>query len=187
MNRRGRLTSSSVLRLFYRGVSMALFVPDYMYPTVYDIPSDLFRKLYTKIVFLDIDNTLVPYENPVPTEENRLWLRSLIQRGIEPIFLSNNHEPRVKEYALKTDCAYYFDVGKPSCRVHRKIMNERGVSPQNCLAIGDQILTDVLAAHLAGCKAILVEPIKDLDTVFVKSKRWIEKPFIRCYKKRKGL
>ena len=64
------------------------------------------------------------------------------------------------------------------------MMKERGVLPQNCLAIGDQILTDVLAAHLAGCKAVLVEPIEDLDTLFVKSKRWLEKPFIRSYKRK---
>lgn len=166
---------------------MALFVPDYMFPTIYDIPDELFEKLGTRLVFLDIDNTLVPYENPTPTEENLRWLNKLGQNGIEAVFLSNNHEPRVREYAEKTDCSYYFEVSKPSARVHRGIMKERGIAPQNCLAIGDQILTDVLAAHLAGCKAILVEPIKDLDSLFVKSKRWLEKPFIRSYNKRKGL
>ena len=51
---------------------MALFIPDYMYPTVYDIPKELFEKEKTKLVFLDIDNTLVPYENAKPTKES--WI-----------------------------------------------------------------------------------------------------------------
>ena len=163
---------------------MALFLPDYMYPTIYDIPDALFEREKTKLLFLDIDNTLVPYENALPTQENLVWLKSLSQRGIESVFISNNHEPRVKTYADIADCRYCFDAGKPSGKVHRRLMAERGLSPQNCLAIGDQILTDVLAAHLAGCKAILVEPIHDLDTLFVKSKRMLEKPFIRSFKKK---
>lgn len=163
---------------------MALFIPDYMYPTVYDIPKELFEREETKLVFLDIDNTLVPYENAKPTKENLSWLKMLSDRGIEAVFISNNHEPRVKEYALSTGLAYRFEAGKPSGAAHRQMMKERGILPQNCLAIGDQILTDVLAAHLAGCKAVLVEPIKDLDTLFVKSKRWLEKPFIRSYKRK---
>ena len=48
--------------------------------------------------------------------------------------------------------------------------------------LGDQLLTDTLAAHRLGLISIIVPPIKDKTTLFFKSKRLIEKPFIKRYK-----
>ena len=45
-----------------------MFIPDYMFDTVYDIPTELFKENGIKCLFLDIDNTLAPYECDVPTE-----------------------------------------------------------------------------------------------------------------------
>lgn len=163
---------------------MSLFLPDGFYRTVYDIPMTLFTEQRVRLLFLDIDNTLVSYDDDEPTEDNLRWLSELRSQGVESVFLSNNHEPRVARYAAKTGCAYYSEVKKPSCDVHKRIMKERALSPANCMAVGDQIFTDVLAAHLAGCKAILVEPVKDLNTVFVKTKRLLERPFLAAYKRR---
>ena len=48
--------------------------------------------------------------------------------------------------------------------------------------LGDQLLTDALAAHLLGLRAIIVPPIRDKKTAFVRFKRYLERPYIRAYR-----
>ena len=56
---------------------MGLFVPDYYFDTVYSVTPELLKERNVKGIILDIDNTLVPYEIPEPTEEVRAWLGSM--------------------------------------------------------------------------------------------------------------
>ena len=56
-----------------------MFIPDYMFDTVYDIPLQLFSENGIEGLFLDIDNTLVPYEIATPTDENIVWFEKLKQ------------------------------------------------------------------------------------------------------------
>ncbi len=165
---------------------MAFIVPDLVLPTVYDIPLEFFTKRGIVLLFMDIDNTLVTYDDAVPTEENLKWLYMLKENGIETVFVSNNHEPRVAKYANACGFEYYADAGKPSCKVHKKVMKERGLLPSRCAGVGDQLFTDALAAHLAGGIAIKVDPIKDVTTLFNRFKRLCEKPFMRRYFKLHG-
>lgn len=165
---------------------MSLFIPDLICETVYDIPIEYFTDKKIQLLFMDIDNTLVTYDDAVPTEKNIKWFNRLASCGIDVVFISNNNEERVKKYAAVTGYEYYADVSKPSCKIHKKIMKDKGLSPAQCAAVGDQIFTDVLAAHLAGCIAVVVSPIKDLENLFFKSKRALEKPFTAYYRYKTG-
>ena len=49
--------------------------------------------------------------------------------------------------------------------------------------LGDQLLTDSLAAHRAGLRSIIVPPIKDRTGAFFRFKRWLEVPYILKYLK----
>ena len=60
-------------------------------------------------------------------------------------------------------------------------MEKMGSDRSNTAVIGDQLLTDALAAHNLGLRALIVPPIKDKTTPFFKFKRWIEKPYIKRY------
>ena len=62
-------------------------------------------------------------------------------------------------------------------------MKKMGSDSTNTAAIGDQLLTDALAAHRLGLVAIIVPPIKDKTNLFFKFKRWIEKPYVKKYRK----
>jgi predicted HAD superfamily phosphohydrolase YqeG len=61
-------------------------------------------------------------------------------------------------------------------------MKKKNLKPSQCAAIGDQVFTDVLAAHLEGCIAVVVSPIKDLENLFFRSKRTLERPFMAYYR-----
>ena len=61
-----------------------------------------------------------------------------------------------------------------------------GVPLSTVAGLGDQLLTDTLAVHRLGLISIIVPPIKDKRTPFFRFKRWLEKPFIKKYYKRKA-
>lgn len=161
---------------------MSLFVPELVCDTVYDIPIDFFKNKNISLLFMDIDNTLVTYDDEFPTQKNLEWFEKIRNAGIEIVFLSNNNIERVEKYAGETGFEFYADVSKPSCKIHKQLMKKRCLKPSQCAAVGDQIFTDVLAAHFAGCVAVVVSPIKDLENLFFRSKRALERPFMAYYR-----
>ena len=161
-----------------------MFIPDYMFDTVYDIPVELFAENGIKCLFLDIDNTLVPYEIAEPTKENLDWFEKLQSMGITLFFVSNNHADRVDKYAKGLGIKYEYDAGKPFVKKYKKLAAENGIKISECACIGDQIFTDVWAADILGIKSFLVLPINDVKTKFNKFKRFMEKPFVKAYKRR---
>lgn len=164
---------------------MALFIPDLICRDIYEIPMSFFTAHGVRLLLLDIDNTLVTYDDAYPTEENLRWFRQLAALKIDVVFVSNNHEARVKAFAEKTGFDYYADAAKPNPKRYLDAIRRRGLSPGACAAVGDQIFTDVAAGHLAGCLAVLVFPIKDKKSAFFRFKRACEKPFLAWYRLRK--
>ena len=66
-------------------------------------------------------------------------------------------------------------------------MEKMGVSREETAGLGDQLLTDTLAVHRLGMISIIVPPIKDKTTAFFKAKRVLERPYVRKYRKARGL
>ena len=62
-----------------------------------------------------------------------------------------------------------------------------GILPEEAALMGDQIFTDVWAARNAGIRAILVPPIKDKRDILTRTKRLLEKPIIKKYKRRNNI
>ena len=72
------------------------FLPTGIYETIYKITPEFLRKEGITALILDIDNTLVTYDDPTPTEPVTAWLGAMHEAGISTAFVSNNHEPRVR-------------------------------------------------------------------------------------------
>jgi predicted HAD superfamily phosphohydrolase YqeG len=47
--------------------------------------------------------------------------------------------------------------------------------------LGDQLLTDAYAGKHIGLRTLIVPPIRDKRSLFVRAKRRIERPYIRKY------
>ena len=62
-----------------------------------------------------------------------------------------------------------------------------GTNKSNTILMGDQIFTDVWAAHNTGIRAILVPPINDKKDILTRFKRLLEKPILKKYKKRNNI
>lgn len=164
---------------------MGMFVPDRYFDTVYEVSAEMLAQNGIKGIILDIDNTLVPYEIPTPTDENKAWLKSMWNAGIKTSFVSNNHKERVELYNESLGCPAFFDSGKPFKKACKKALDAMELEPKQTVLIGDQVFTDVLAGRNSGLgMCILVKPIKDKTNLFFKFKRLLERPVIAAYKRR---
>ena len=103
--------------------------------------------------------------------------------GIKTAIVSNNNKERVELFNSKLSMPAYYKAGKPFKKNVIKAMEDIGVCKENAIFIGDQILTDVWAAHNAGIRAILVSPIKDKTDLLTKFKRILEIPLKKKYYK----
>ncbi len=160
------------------------FIPTKIYDDIYKITPEALNEAGIRALILDIDNTLVTYDDPKPTESVAAWLDAMHGAGIKTAFVSNNHEERVAGFCEGLGCYFHADSGKPSRKYLRAAMAHMGTTPDDTAAVGDQIFTDVYAAKRAGMRAFLVPPIKDKLTLFFRTKRILEKPFLRAYRKR---
>ncbi len=161
-----------------------LLTPDYMFDTFDCITAEFLVSLGIKALLIDIDNTLAPYEQPEPDEKIINWFEKLNAAGISASLISNNHPPRVELFNKSLGLDAYPDSGKPKSATLIFAMKKMGSDRSNTAVIGDQLLTDALAAHRLDLPALIVPPIKDKTTPFFKFKRWLEKPYIKKYKKK---
>ena len=160
--------------------------PDWYFEDITFIPPGFFKKNKIKYLICDIDNTLVTYADPTPTPTVHAFFALLEREGVKLAFASNNSKKRVKTFADGTGYPAIYGAGKPFGRGVRKAMNAMGAELDSCAMMGDQLLTDGLAALHRGMRMILVNPIKTDDkknTIF-RVKRRMERPIMRGYLKR---
>ncbi len=158
-------------------------LPDKRFNDVYEITPEYLKSEGITALICDIDNTLEPYEEPLPTPRLLDWLKLMQANGIKFAFVSNNHADRVKLFNRDLGFFASADSSKPFSRELRNALAHLEVEKQNAAMLGDQVFTDVLAGKAFGIRAILVNPIRDKRTLFFRIKRWLEKPILRIYDK----
>lgn len=163
------------------------FVPEYRFDR-FDVPDAHFLlTIGVRGIILDIDNTLEPYENATPGESVRRWIKTLADNGIRAAIVSNNCKERVEIFNRELSLPAYYKAKKPFKRNLLRAMADMNTAPDETILMGDQVFTDVWAAHNVGIRAILVPPIKDKRDLFTRFKRLLERPVLKKYEKRKNL
>ena len=161
-------------------------MPRLMVDSYRDVTPELLASLGVKLLICDIDNTLVTYDDPHPTDELRAWFKNMNDKGVTVAFVSNNHEERVTTFNSTLGYIAHFDSGKPGAKKLLETIETAGATKETTALLGDQLLTDAAAANNAGIYSIIVPPIKDKTNLFFKSKRLIEKPYVKKYNKIHG-
>lgn len=161
-------------------------VPDFKFDTFDKATVEFLKKNNISGIILDIDNTLEPYEHPLPGEHVKAWLSSLKEAGIGAAFVSNNNKERVELFNSELKLPAFYKAGKPFKKNVIAAMRMIDSTPETTMLMGDQIFTDVWAARNAGMKAALVPPINDKKDLFTKFKRLLEKPILKRYNKKRG-
>lgn len=151
---------------------MGLFDPDRYFSSIaqIDVEWDLAR-LHLTNVLVDVDNTLRRRDNGEVPPAVRSWLVKARQSNIKLCLLSNNFHDDVHELAHELDLPIVAKALKPLPFGFARALSLLDASRENTVMVGDQLLTDVVGAHLFGMKAYLVRPLVDVDlkhTVFVR-------------------
>ena len=159
-------------------------LPDKIFNTFDEITVEFLMQNGIVALILDVDNTLIPYEEEVPRPKVLAWLKELDEAGIKVSFVTNNHEKRLLRFNESLGRPAFSDSFKPFRKNMRKAIKAMGSTVENTANIGDQIFTDTWAGKRMGIRTYLVCPIKDKRDLFTRFKRWMEKPILRKYYKK---
>ncbi len=158
-----------------------MLLPELMLPRFCDLTPELCELRGIRGLICDIDNTLATYDDITMPEETERWAERMAAAGIGLAFVSNNTAERVREFIGGRDICGFPDAHKPSTRYLREAAEAIGCADGGAAVLGDQLLTDCLAAHRAGLPAVIVPPIKDRTGAFFRFKRYLERPYVLKY------
>ncbi|HEM5017455.1 TPA: YqeG family HAD IIIA-type phosphatase [Streptococcus suis] len=156
-------------------MSLENYMPDFALEKAYDVTVESLKKHGIKVVFVDLDNTLIAWNNPDGTPEMRQWLHDLQDAGIPVVVVSNNKYERVKRAVEKFGIEFEAFALKPFTFGMNRALKRFDVQPYEVVMIGDQLMTDIRAAKRAGLKSVLVKPLIKTDSINTQINRWRER------------
>ena len=163
------------------------FIPFAHATSIYEIEYDFYKRNGVKTLFMDLDNTLDSYKAKHPQERTINYVKGLIEAGIKPIIISNNRPNRVSGYANEVGIEFLASARKPFSGRIKKEMAKRNLNPNEVMLVGDQMMTDVLAAHGANIRVVLTEKIVKEDQFTTHFNRLLDRPIRRYHRKRGNL
>lgn len=147
-------------------------IPDAYYKDIYTIDYDKLKRTGIKNIFFDVDNTIITYEENIPSKELVDFINKLKKEfNIEVI--SNSKSKRVLKIINKLEISGYYFSMKPLKKNYKKIMKK--YKKEECIFIGDQFMTDVIGAKRNDLKIILVDRISKNEPLFTRFWRFFEK------------
>lgn len=162
---------------------MKIFKPTYLIKNTFDITVADLKKIGVKSVFSDLDNTLVAWNNKDSNQKLREWLSDLKSSGIQVVIISNNTNQRVSRVADDLNVEYQAWSLKPLPRGIKSTIKKYNLQKNQVIMLGDQIMTDVIAANLSGVRSILVKPLVDDDGFQTVINRFFERIILKRLKK----
>ena len=155
------------------------YMPDFAVEAVYDLTVPSLQAQGIKAVLVDLDNTLIAWNNPDGTPEMKQWLHDLRDAGIRIIVVSNNTKKRVQRAVEKFGIDYVYWALKPFTFGIDRAMKEFHYEKSEVVMVGDQLMTDIRAAHRAGIRSILVNPLVQHDSIKTQINRARERRVMR--------
>lgn len=140
-------------------------IPDSYYASIYDIDYDLLMKQKIDTILFDIDNTITKVDDlNVPQETINLF-ENLKTKNFKLLIFSNNHVERAQPISKILDVKMLADAGKPQKEAYDKALKILDSKKENTVAIGDQILSDIVGAKKYVIKSILVDQLSEENNI----------------------
>lgn len=155
-----------------------LIKPDLVFRDLMQVDFSKLAGQGIRLVMLDVDNTLALHGSYQADDYAREVIRRIMSAGLSCHLVTNATWHRARQYAKTLDLPLSARANKPSIRAIRRVSRLSAVSIGQCAMIGDQLLTDILAARRAGCLAILVSPRSIHESFGVKFKRILERSIL---------
>lgn len=155
------------------------YKPTWMVDAIYQITPEQLKQQGIKAVLTDLDNTLIAWDNPDGTKELLDWLKIMDEAGIPVVVVSNNKASRVARAVQQFRLDFVSRAMKPFSAGIKSAQRKLGLSSNEIIMIGDQIMTDVRGANAAGIRSVLVRPIVDTDNWNTQINRFFERKIMR--------
>lgn len=146
------------------------FIPNEFHHSFFDIE---FQSLYDKgfrYIITDLDNTLISYDESLPTNTIKNTFINLQKMGFTVVLLSNNHTDRINAFCQELQVDGFANAKKPFKFGFQKALDSmNNATKDKTIIIGDQLMTDIWGANRFGTYSILVNPLKR------KTEKWYTK------------
>ena len=157
-----------------------LLKPALLAEAVWRIDLDWLWRRGVRGLVLDLDNTLVDWNETWVRPAVRQWLEAALRKGLRLCLASNAFRGgRVRQVARDLEMPAVLRAGKPFPVAFRRAMAVLGTEPRSTCAIGDQVFTDMLGANWLGLTTVLVRPLSRRESPHTRLIRLIERP-MRC-------
>ncbi|MCI5745534.1 MAG: HAD-IIIA family hydrolase [Erysipelotrichaceae bacterium] len=150
-------------------------IPDYYAKNIYEIDFNKIVNLKKKYIFVDLDNTLVGPFNDSFNDKVVNLLSTIKAKQMTMIVLSNNKKERVENFIDNLDVLYLYKAKKPNTKKMLSYIKDNNINKDECLIIGDQIMTDILLANRLNITSILLEPLEKKEASITFFPRLLDK------------
>lgn len=161
------------------------FIPFAHAQSIYEIDVDFFVRNGVKTLFMDLDNTLDSFRARTPQQKTLDLVKKLKEHGLNPVIISNNKPHRVCGYANALGVEFLASAHKPGHKRLDREINKRGLKKEEVMLVGDQMMTDVIAARGAKIRVVLTEKVVKEDQWTTHINRIFDRP-IRRHLRKKG-
>lgn len=150
--------------------------PDFNVKSLFDIDIPKLKELGIKAIFFDLDSTVMASKTGVYDEKVYEWLCGLNEQ-FKIAILSNNKNPKYIDNIAQQSCFEVIGAAKkPNAKVALSHLEKWGISPENCVIVGDRPLTDILLGKRMGAITVLVDSITcDTEPKIVRFVRFLER------------
>ncbi|MCM3571965.1 MULTISPECIES: YqeG family HAD IIIA-type phosphatase [Mesobacillus] len=159
------------------------FLPDQHVKSIFEIQPESLKEKGVKGIITDLDNTLVEWDRPNATPKLIEWFDNMRRHEILVTIVSNNNEKRVRAFSDPLQIPFIFQARKPMTRAFNKALKQMGLSKEETVVIGDQLLTDVLGGNRSGFHTILVVPVAQTDGFVTRFNRKVERRILNWFRK----
>jgi len=171
-----------MLELF---IKKKYFYPNAYKKTIYDIDFNQLKSEGIQHILIDLDNTLIPYDQDLPSQKIKDMLKYIESLQLNVVIISNNKQKRVQTFCEEMDCRFIFSAKKPLKFGFKKALKSLGnPKPASVALIGDQFMTDVFGGNRMGFYTIVVDAIKRrTEKWYTKLNRRLERKMLNRLKK----
>ena len=153
-------------------------LPHHLAESIYWLIPQQLKDQGIRLVLADLDNTLAPYEEALPSPALTAWKEELEALGITLFVVSNSRKSRrCPDFCAALGVPYVRHAGKPGVKGFQAALQQTRVPAREALMVGDQIFTDILGANRAGISSVLVRPMAWGKNPFRRVRYALETPF----------
>ena len=157
------------------------YMPTWFCDSIFSLDINVLKENNIKYIFTDLDNTLVPYNIKNPTKEVIKLISDLKNEGFKVIIVSNNTAQRVETFAKGLNVELIAGAKKPFTHVINKYLQKNNINIEECVLIGDQLMTDIRCARKLNCKCVLTSPLIKKEAIVTFINRRIDQYYRKKY------